>query len=436
MTYKYDNVKLSSIVTIDIIPEILNNFSKLQEILIETKFFGQKPELVDFLALSNSYHIEFQKKTEILSCELTLNGFSTIKQDTEFQKSSKWNDNLDKWESFIESIDFKFRFANSGICTIRADFNFKFNNSISTLELLSIIDDINYFMDFNIFRKYLFDKLLRVLDDAFIITQNQDVLDDFLTYPVLSSADSHLNSLDEKEICGIAWRNHEYEKLNKKMVNTLLENDISPYDTSIFVIAHPATCMFFPEKSQLYLESRIKVIEMFFRQKYILKRIDYNLKSLFNQLKSPKDDLTLKKAITIIEQNHIDVYSNFGIYRNSNFAVADMFSMIIDTFTIVFKQDKEYLAIQENLKTCDSLYHGYVNDRKNEIMEIIQWIILGFGAFTVVSTVLFGAIFKNIEVDPIIEIDLIFSISWIIILLAYLIIKYNMGDVQRKKRIN
>lgn len=382
MTTYFNNIRISSILTFDLLHKDFNidylkknsNLEELKKNMINenTKFFDKKPEYVRFQDLENYYDPKYIEKTKILEFFVILD-----KIDQLDCIKGKYG-----WSRFLKKVDFSFR-IDSGISTIRADFNFEFNHSIDTLKLIKIVREVNGLMDSKIFKDYLLQKFISITKGNF---GELNEFENYLTYPVIVSTDN-LN-LKDRELCGICWRNEKFDIFNDKQVDSILSNDISPYSRSKFVITDVASCLFFPNATKEYIDKRINIIEMFFRQDFLLKRIDDELDELFEDLEKNKNKTSLKKSISKIRKNHYEINENLEIYRNTEFALASMYIMIIDTLTSVFNQNKHYHYIQEKINTCDNVYQGLLNDRQNEIMERIQWIVIIIGVLTLFVGVL------------------------------------------------
>ena len=62
--------------------------------------------------------------------------------------------------------------------------------------------------------------------------------------------------------------------------------------------------------------------------------------------------------------------------------------MLFETLNKVFKTENQYNFVQEKLETCKSIYEGLNEERRNNLMENIQWIVVIIGLTTILLPLL------------------------------------------------
>jgi len=292
-----------------------------------------------------------------------------------------------------EIIKINITFDNCGICSIRFDFEVK--KDITTNNLIELFDKSLFLTD-----KYLLNKIKDDLDktdikffndknDLKIKDIKSDLLKDPMWYTVISSINKEPVSYPKEEIFGVSWNYEDYNKANCKIINEITSNDISLQEDDTLIVTKQSTLMIFVEVNENYIEDRIIAIEMFWRQKLLLKKLDYKIIKLFKCINDKKTKDNLELLIKKIKKSQISVHSDLEAYRNSILSVTDSFSMLFKTLNKVFELDTHFNFVQSKLDACDNIYEGLHDEKRNKLMERIQWIIIGLGIANIAVLVIF-----------------------------------------------
>ena len=130
---------------------------------------------------------------------------------------------------------------------------------------------------------------------------------------------------------------------------------------------------------------------MFWRQKLLLKKLDYKIIKLFKCINENKSKNSLEDLIKKIKDSQIAMHSDLEAYRNSILSVTDSFSILFKTLNNVFGLNTHFNFVQSKLNACDNIYEGLHDEKRNKLMERIQWIVIIVGIVNI-------AVFVIIEI--------------------------------------
>jgi hypothetical protein len=292
-------------------------------------------------------------------------------------------------------VDVTISFDNCGICSVR--FDFYVDKPIGTNDL---IDEL--IITCNLTDLILFDF---IKDDLIKNTKiNRDILEKHMVYSIISSNNPKncLKNLrmSKKELFGISWKYPEYCYAAENMVKKIIENNIPIQEEDILTITTQTTLMIFPGVDDEYINERIMAIEMFWIQRHLLKKIDFRLGKIFDDINHQIMQGDLKAAIKTIRATKIGMQSDLDAYRNTIISVNHSFSLLFETLNHVFNLEKHYNFVQEKMNSCEDIYKGLYSEQQNITTENIQWIVIIIGSFTFVITLVFDIVYnKNISVN-------------------------------------
>lgn len=356
-----------------------------KEKLEETKYFNESnPEFKSFNKYI--YDLEYAERNlkKTIAIESTIDDIFKIATESKGILDSK-KDNFDSSKLIFEKycnnqIQVIVSFDSCGIHSIRFDFEVK---SIETPELIEVLDFTCYLII-----DYFFFCLKKDLEDNEILEKGcLDCLSKPMLYSVISSTEATFNPYTrDRDILGIAWKFRDYKIIKDNILTKILENDVAIREGHILTVTPQAVLMFFSgfkSESYDYVAERINAIEIFWRQKFLLKKMHFNLNDFITNYKTNKREKGLKNTISGLEEMQITIQSELEVYRNTIISVTDSFSMLFETLNNVFKTKNQYYYVQEKLETIKSIYEGLNEERRNNLMENIQWIIVFIGLLTI-----------------------------------------------------
>lgn len=420
-------------------------FEEKIDLLRKISFYDVIPSSVEQKHLNNKIFSEIfvERYPKILNVILEINFWNLINQIKITEKISKLkliNKVLNINEDFLSrDIRIKISFDQIGISSVR--FDFKINNQINTSHLIKNANDTSCLVDEILFPE-LENKFFEILE-----VNQKDILKVHDTYTIITTTQSNINLTNNKEISGIITLTEKYDYFSKDMVKSKLENQFSIYQDTLINIGYTATLMvfknpdYFTENPEKYINERINALEMYHRQKYLLKKLDIELDVLIRDLEKNFDDLdinNLKYKMDRIKKTQIDIQSKLEIYRNTRSLTTASFVIFFDIYNNVFHLDKHYKFVLEKLDACDNVYQGLHNQIRNELMEDIQVIVAILGILSLIL------LFIDISVDEygiiqLILIPIFISIIWIFrknILNFYNLLKKRILDsVYNKNKI-
>lgn len=341
--------------------------------LLLTEFPNEK--LPYFKPLSEDiYDLEFvwSNSTNILTFDYEI-------KISEIQKSAFDMNDYDLFSSsFNDIIKVNITFDNCGIGSVRFDFDVI--KGVKTDDLIKLIDKSCTLVD-----SYLFVKIKKNLAKTDIETE---LLKDHMVYSVVSSVIESPVSYPKEEIFGIAWKYSDYKSANDQIVDKIISDDVSLQKNDTLIVTKQSTFMIFEDVGKDYVESRLIAIEMFWRQKLLLKKLDYKIIKLFKCINDKKTKENLELLIEKIKLSQISMHSDLEAYRNSILSVTDSFSMLFRKLNEVFELDTHFNFVQSKLNACDNIYEGLHDEKRNKLMENIQWIVIGVGLANIITIVL------------------------------------------------
>lgn len=285
--------------------------------------------------------------------------------------------------SLSRDVEIKICFDKLGISSAR--FDFLINQPLETHELIDTAYNTASFVD-----NLLFPELNSLINLIPNLT-DEKILKVHDTYPVICSKNFNSNlSIDKKEIAGIISLNKHYLHFNDEIVKKEMENSFYLYEGALIVFGFSATFMLFQDPERFtknpdsYIDDRIIALEMYHRQKNLLKKIDTCLDDLIRDLERDSTVNNLKNQMDIIKKTQIEIQSKLEIYRNTRISVKESFITFFDLLNEVFYLDKHYKFVLEKLDACDEIYQGLYNNARNELMEDIQLIVAILGILSLV----------------------------------------------------
>lgn len=408
-----EKAKLSDIAS-NIILKLKEDY--LNQQIKDTFFFGKNA--FDYTELSKSiYYIDYVKRysKSILSSEFKLDISEIIsyakKTPKQFKEIPKGE--LKLWDILSKFCDnytnVSLCFDNSGIHSVKFDFEVK--KPVDTPKLIDILDNTCNLTD-----ALFFKCLKKDLEDNGIIKSDSK---EHLTYSVISTTDAYINHSNRyKEILGISWKYPHYEKINKKTMTEIIENDVAIKRGDILTVTTQATLMILPNDSKQKIDGRINAIELMWRQKVLFGKINLNLDDHISDAKEKKI-YDLEEAIQSLKNTQLIFQSQLELYRNIGFSVIDTYSMLFGALKKVFDLDNQYKFIQEKLNACEAIYTELHEERRNQLMDNIQWIVFVFGVVSFLW-ILISFIYKTeISTDQKMIITGLAFISLIVIFLIY-----------------
>ncbi|MDO8869283.1 MAG: hypothetical protein Q7V10_00870 [Methanobacteriaceae archaeon] len=400
MSTSFNNAKITHIVTFDL---TLPSHDLTERSINNAIFFGDVASISMESLNSEVYDREYLEKTpKILTFRLDFDLFSFINPALE------------------NEMNITVCFGQNGINSARFDFNLTY--PVMTPELIKISDETGEWVD-----SFIFHLLKSKIISLLIIPAQKPLLNVHSTYSVVTSTDTEISSIIiEKEIFGIIWNNKHYRMVHDDLVSKVMENSIPIYRNDIITIAEPAALMIFQGKNLNYVNERINAVEMHQRQKYLLKKIDFQLDSIISRVKE-KEKINLKSAIGEIENTQIEIQSALEIYRNTRISATTSFILLFDLLNDVFRLNNQYKFIQEKLNACEKIYEGLHSEQRNNLMERIEWIVLILGVESLIllflTDVIYGGKVSSQYQIEIIILSIIIS-TLILILIIFLFKNY------------
>lgn len=401
MATEFDNTKIIHIVAFEHLkfkfnPEIINS---LQTHTILNVF----PLSVERVTLNKDIYskIFVERYPKILNLIFEINLFDFIRN---YNNKEKLDSHLKIFNWILENssinnkVKIKICFDQIGVNSIR--FDFKINKSLETKKLIKIANDTGKFVD-----EILFCEVKKNITELTKTKVNENsILKVHDTYTVIYSTDSNIDlNNDKKEIAGIISLNDYYSDFNDENVEKKTENEFSLYEGTLIAAGHSATLMIFnnPERftnnPNNYINERISALEMYHRQKYLLKKLDVDLDNLIREFEENNDfnEISLlKEKMNKIKKTQIDIQSKLEIYRNTRTSITSSFILFFDILNNTFSLDKHYKFLLEKLDACDKIYQGLYDHTRTEFMEDIQFIVAILGVLSLIILMI------DVGIDP------------------------------------
>lgn len=355
---------------------------------MNTEFFNSLE--LNFKQLNNDiYDAEYSNfnKDNILSLKLEI-------------KLTNYNKRIDKNECKISSVydDIIFVEINFDKCNIGSvKFVFNILKPIETLTLIEILEDTCTLVD-----KCLFNLLKKDLEKVGI---ESEILKEHITYSIISGDDiseTHHPLNNEKELFGIAWNNPNFNKIDEKIINDVLKNSIPIYNNETIIVTTQSTLLLSIEDND-YVNEIIEAIELFWRQKCLIKKIDFQISTLLKKV-SKDDEKSFESEIEEITSTQKSLNSELEIFRNTVVSVVQTYTRLFKTLNNVFNMDNHYYFVKAKMEACERIYNQlygqqqskYEKERKN-IMYNIQWAVLILGFLTLISTIIISIYSQQLQ---------------------------------------
>ncbi len=363
---------------------------ELTKKLKETKHFNESnPKFKPFNKYIYDLEYAEKNKEKTITIKFTIDDIFEIATESKEVLESKMDD-FDSSKIIFEKycnnqIQVIVSIDSCGIHSVRFDFELK---SIETPELIEVLDFTCYFII-----DYFFFCLKVDLEDNEILEKEcLDCLSKPMLYSVISSTGATINPYTrDRDILGISWKFRDYKIINDNLLTKILENDVAIREGHILTVTPIVVLMVFPDflsESYDYVEERINAIEIFWRQKFLLKKMHFNLNDLITKYKTNKREKGLKDTISELQNMQITIQSELEVYRNIIISVTHSFSMLFETLNKVFKTKNQYDFVQENLETIKSIYESLNEERRNDLLEKIQWIVILIGVTSIILQLL------------------------------------------------
>lgn len=395
----FKKTKLTQIVAFDS-KFYLNDFKntdleKFREKLKDSYFSGSTPAFKPFSKIYDSEYAENNPdKIICIKSDISISKFIS-----ESEKALRIKDDKKKKEKFQssqeiiqeycnENIKILLSFDSCGVHSIRFDFDL---DNIEPIELIKLL-----YSTCDLIEDYFFSCLKKDLEKSEII--KKDCLSKPMVYSIISCTKVYFNPIyKRREKLGISWKNKGYKTIKNNIMEEILKNDVAIHKNDIITITPQTVLMVFPDikddNYHDYVEERINATEIFWRQKFLLKKMHFKLNYLTTNIKQIREEKGLEYAINEIQDMQITIQSELEVYRNTIISVTHSYSMLFDTLNKVFKTKNQYNFVQEKLETCKSIYEGLNEERRNNLMENIQWIVVIIGLATIILSILVDVIY-------------------------------------------
>ena len=311
---------------------------------------------------------------------------------------------------YDDTVSISINFDNCNIGSIR--FNFNVLKSVDTLNMIKLLEETLELVDiiFNILNADL---------------NNVNIKSRILTEPAVYSIINGDNiikdsSSNKRELFGVAWRHEKYAKFDNNIVNDVMKNNIPILRGDTFLVTTVSTLMLFQDKK--YVKNRIDAIEIFWRQRYLLKKIDFEISKLLRKISKPqngdsKSDFKNKSRknkendissnIEVITSTQKSLNSDLEVYRNTVVSVMHTYTSLFKTLNDVFDMDKHYSFVKAKMEACKRIYQQlydkqqseYEKERKN-LMYNIQWVVLILGFLALISAITVGVYGSELKIIP------------------------------------
>lgn len=431
MESTFFNAKFSHIVAFDHFKFEFNpeNIKALKSSTIYNKIPSVKCKKLNDKIYSKKF---VEKYPELLNVSLKINVQDYITQINEKGESLFLEECADVFELCEDSLSpnvlITICFDLIGVSSAR--FDFEITKPLKTTALINYANITACFVDTALFSEI---KNLMILIPKVVNKEIKNDVHD--TYSVIYSTDSDIDlAACRDEISGIVSLNDAYIHFSKDMVKKKMKNAFSHYENTLIITGYSATFMMFKDLKRLtkkpkrYINELITAVEMYHRQRYLLKTLDIYLDKLIRDLKENKgkfDNNSLKSKMNEIKKTQIDIQSKLEIYRNTRLSIKASYIMFFDVLNEIFHLDKHYKFVLEKLDVNKSIYESLNEERRNTWMENIQVIIIILGIATVFATfspLIFGA---DVNVG-----------EWVIIMLFLLVLGLLLTLYIYRKRIN
>lgn len=273
----------------------------------------------------------------------------------------------------------------TGIHTIRFEFILYENKQINTPDLIKIAENTCCICDEDLFQELEKDliNLLRKIGEK----QNSSKIFslEHATYTITTSTNTNLFAKNNKsEIAGIAMRNENFEDLSQEIVSKILSNNVSLYKDECLIVTSMGIFIVLDniDLDDDYITDRIFAIEMFYRQNLILKKDNLLLEGLIKDITPMLKKI--QESLIEIQDIQIEVQTELSIYENIMVSVTDSYNMLFGKLNHVLQMDIYYDIIKSKIETSKSIYESLNDNRRNELMKNIQYILIFLGALTII----------------------------------------------------
>lgn len=280
-----------------------------------------------------------------------------------------------------ENLNVIICFDLNGINSARFDIKLT-SDEIKIHKLIDILNTTGSLIDKVLFvdLKEILNGLLPLSEDEVLILAVHD------TYSIVVITEIEIDVYTfKREISGIIWSSRDYNLYSNETIEKITDKTLHFYEKSWISVGLIATLMIFQEIAKItpnpekYIDERINLIEIYWRQKYLLKKQDY----IFDEV-IKKNKINLEFNMDKIKQTQINIQSQLDIYRNTRFSVTASFIIVIDMLTEVFNLDKHYSSVQEKLNVYDSIHQKLYAEEQNRLINNIQIIVVGLGLASLV----------------------------------------------------
>lgn len=380
----FNQAKISHIVTFDL-PEF--SFESAYIDFKASKIFDVKPKVTCDPLDSKIFVKEYiERGSRLLSLNFELKLTEVIRKHIHNEIK---DDSTVLLRDFIENIDLISNKININVSLgtngiYSAIFSFELKNPIKLDILIDFVNSSAVFIE-----DYLYDllkkELLRIIEYS-----NNYFIEATDFYTVISTTDSNIDvSKNKKEIFGLLWTNNFYNEYGDEIIKDAIKTLMLYND--VYIIVSIVASLIIMKNGKVtnnpnnYIYTRLKIIELHQRQKYLLKKLDIQLDNFILNIKKDKNiDKNIDENLKKIKDTHIDMESKLEVYRNVRVFSKATLIILFDLLNDVFLLKNRYNYVNEKMNACNLIYQRLDDTRRNQFMERLQSIILIFGLLSLI----------------------------------------------------
>ncbi len=270
-------------------------------------------------------------------------------------------------------------FDSCGVSSI--NFVFNISKDVQTRRLIDILQNTCKLID-----KCLFNLFKDDLKELFKKTEGfelSEYLTEHLTYSIVCGDEINEIHADNRrrELFGVAWNNRDYMDFDKKIVDKVFNNNMPVCTDDIFLITKQATLII----RQYYDENFIEAIELFWRQKCLIKKVDFQIMKLLRDITYKEEDL--KSQINYLTNTQREVNLNLEACRNTILSFVDIYALLFEKLNNTFNTSSHYSFVKSKMEDCKQIYQQLYNEKQETLLYTIQKIIITLGVLTLITTI-------------------------------------------------
>lgn len=314
-----------------------------------------------------------------------------------FLKNSEYLEKKDM-ENYLNIFDFcddivfiDVNFDKSKIGTMK--FTFSILKECSTEDLIHLFDYTSELID-----KYFFNILK---SDLFEVGIESELLTKHTIYSVIISNNISKDEDDKekrkRELFGIAFDHPNYKIIDSTLINKAMKN-VPVFKEDDLVITTVSTFILFPTlKYKCNIDMIVEIIELFWRQKCLLRKIDFQMSEDLTKISETSNTEDYESKIVKTRDTQRTLNSDLEVYRNNLVYGVQYYTIVFETLNSVFKMDKHYSFVKAKMDACMRIFQqlhdknqsNQERERKN-LLYVIQWLVAVLGILTLISTVIVG----------------------------------------------